>query len=168
MTNIKINGWKDSASESWSMNEKSVKKSGVLYFFITIEQKEYLENHINLIDEWCKSNAGKETVSIRFQEDWDEYDGETSYICECYFDDDDIVVNPNVDTVEGLMDVYHKKGYDFSVGAKKHPNGNEVELYTIGSDWNPKFYIKISSKDGGEITDDVIKSHVEIFYEWFQ
>lgn len=84
--------------------------------------------------------------------------------------ENEIVVNCNVDTVEGLMDVYHKEGYDFSVGAKKYlngdysKNGNEVELYTIDGGWNPKFFIRISSKDGSEITDDIIKSHVEIFY----
>lgn len=82
----------------------------------------------------------------------------------------EIVVKPTVDTVNGLMDVYSKKGNDISVGVKKYlngdysNNGNEVEFYTIGSDWNPEFYIRISSKNGEEITDDVIMSHVEIFY----
>ena len=82
----------------------------------------------------------------------------------------EIVVKPTVDTVNGLMDVYSKKGNDISVGVKKYlngdysNNGNEVEFYTIGSDWNPEFFIRISSKNGEEITDDVIMSHVEIFY----
>ena len=64
----------------------------------------------------------------------------------------EIVVKPTVDTVNGLMDVYSKKGNDISVGVKKYlngdysNNGNEVEFYTIGSDWNPEFYIRISSK----------------------
>lgn len=83
----------------------------------------------------------------------------------------DIKCTPNVDTVQGLMDVYSKKGYDFKVGAKKYlngdysNNGSAVELYTIDSDWNPKFYITIQSKDGGVISDNEIKSHIEIFYE---
>lgn len=169
MKMYEINRWKDSATESWTQNEKSVKKSGVLYFYVTTEQKEYLDNHTNEIDEWCESAIGEIPHTIRFQEDWDEYDNETSFICECYFDNE-FVVNSNVDTEEGLMDVYHKKGSDLSVGAKKYLNGDysnngtEVELYTIGSDWKPKFFIRISSKDGSEITDDIIKSHIEIFY----
>lgn len=83
----------------------------------------------------------------------------------------DIKCTPNVDTVQGLMDVYSKKGYDFKVGVKKYlngdysNNGSAVELYTIDSDWNPKFYITIQSKDGEVIRDSEIKSHVEIFYE---
>lgn len=83
----------------------------------------------------------------------------------------EIKCTPNVDTVQGLMDVYSKKGYDFKVGAKKYlngdysNNGSAVELYTIDSDWNPKFYITIQSKDGGVISDSEIKSHIEIFYK---
>ena len=83
----------------------------------------------------------------------------------------DIKCTPNVDTVQGLMDVYSKKGYDFKVGVKKYlngdysNNGSAVELYTIDSDWNPKFYITIQSKDGEVISDSEIKSHVEILYE---
>lgn len=83
----------------------------------------------------------------------------------------DIKCTPNVDTVQGLMDVYSKKGYDFKVGVKKYlngdysNNGSAVELYTIDSNWNPKFYITIQSKDGGVISDSEIKSHVEILYE---
>lgn len=82
----------------------------------------------------------------------------------------DIKCTPNVDTVQGLMDVYSKKGYDFKVGVKKYlngdysNNGSAVELYTIDSNWNPKFYITIQSKDGGVIRDSEIKSHVEILY----
>lgn len=83
----------------------------------------------------------------------------------------DIKCTPNVDTVQGLMDVYSKKGYDFKVGVKKYlngdysNNGSAVELYTIDSNWNPKFYITIKSKDGGVISDSEIKSHVEILYK---
>ena len=83
----------------------------------------------------------------------------------------DIKCTPNVDTVQGLMDVYSKKGYDFKVGAKKYlngdysNNGSAVELYKIDSDWNPKFFITIQSKDGEVISDSEIKSHIEIFYE---
>lgn len=83
----------------------------------------------------------------------------------------DIKCTPNVDTVQGLMDVYSKKGYDFKVGVKKYlngdysNNGSAVELYTIDSDLNPKFYITIQSKDGEVISDSEIKSNVEIFYE---
>ena len=82
----------------------------------------------------------------------------------------DIKCTPNVDTVQGLMDVYSKKGYDFKVGAKKYlngdysNNGSAVELYKIYSDWNPKFFITIQSKNGGVISDSEIKSHVEILY----
>ena len=83
----------------------------------------------------------------------------------------DIKCTQNVDTVQGLMDVYSKNGYDFKVGVKKYLNGDysnnviAVELYTIDSNWNPKFYITIQSKDGGVISDSEIKSHVEILYE---
>ena len=83
----------------------------------------------------------------------------------------DINCTQNVDTIQGLMDVYSKKGYDFKVGVKKYlngdysNNGSSVELYTIDSDWNPKFYITIQSKDGGVISDSEIKSHIEIFYK---
>ena len=83
----------------------------------------------------------------------------------------DIKCTQNVDTIQGLMDVYSKKGYDFKVGAKKYlngdysNNGSAVELYKIDSDWNPKFFITIKSKDGEVISDSEIKSHVEIFYE---
>lgn len=83
----------------------------------------------------------------------------------------DIKCTPNVDTVQGLMDVYNKKGYDFKVGVKKYlngdysNNGSAVELYKIDSYWNPKFYITIQSKDGGVISDSEIKSHIEILYK---
>ena len=83
----------------------------------------------------------------------------------------DIKCTPNVDTVQGLMDVYSKKGYDFKVGVKKYlngdysNNGSAVELYKIDSDWNPKFYIRIQSKGGGGMSDNGIKSHVEILYK---
>lgn len=83
----------------------------------------------------------------------------------------DIKCTPNVDTAQGLMDVYSKKGYDFKVGVKKYlngdysNNGSAVELYTIDSNWNPKFYITIQSKDGGVIRDSEIKSHIEILYK---
>lgn len=83
----------------------------------------------------------------------------------------DIKCTQNVDTVQGLMDVYSKKGYDFKVGVKKYlngdysNNGSAVELYKIDSDWNPKFFITIQSKDGKVISDSEIKSHVEILYE---
>ena len=82
-----------------------------------------------------------------------------------------IKCTPNVDTVQGLMDVYSKKGYGFKVGVKKYlngdysNNGSAVELYTIDSNWNPKFYITIKSKDGEVISDSEIKSHVEILYK---
>ena len=84
MNSYKINHWKDSASESWSQNEKSVKKNGVLYFFVTVEQKEYLEKHTNEIDEWCKNSVGEETTAIRFEKDWDGM--QECYTCECYFE----------------------------------------------------------------------------------
>lgn len=83
----------------------------------------------------------------------------------------DIKCTQNVDTAQGLMDVYSKKGYDFKVGVKKYlngdysNNGSAVELYTIDSNWNPKFYITIQSKDGGVIRDSEIKSHIEILYK---
>ena len=82
-----------------------------------------------------------------------------------------IKCTPNVYTAQGLMDVYSKEGYDFKVGVKKYlngdysNNGSSVELYTIDSIWNPKFYITIKSKDGGVISDSEIKSHVEILYK---
>lgn len=83
----------------------------------------------------------------------------------------DIKCTPNVYTEQGLMDVYSKKGYDFKVGVKKYlngdysNNGSAVELYTIDSIWNPKFYITIQSKDGEVISDSEIKSHIEILYK---
>lgn len=163
-TNV-FSNWQDSANNSWGMNENCIKKNGVLYFYIVTEQKEYLENHIDEIDDWCERTIGEIPHTIKFQEDWDEYDGEFGYYCQCYFDRD-FVVSPNVDTDEGLMDIYHKEGYDFSVGVKKYlNNGKKVEFYTIDSDWKPKFFIGVSSKDGSVITDDIIKSHVEIFFE---
>lgn len=104
--------------------------------------------------------------------DKDEWTSNLDKVLEQYEESvGNIVVNSNVDTVEGLMDVYTKKGCDVKVGAKKYlngdysKNGSEIELYTIDDDWNPKFYIRISSKDGSEITDDIIKSHVKIFYD---
>ena len=57
-----------------------VEKNGVLYFFVTVEQKEYLEKHTDEIDEWCERTIGEIPHTIRFQEDWDEYDNETSFI----------------------------------------------------------------------------------------
>lgn len=83
----------------------------------------------------------------------------------------DIKCTQNVDTTQGLMDVYSKKGYDFKVGVKKYlngdysNNGSAVELYTIDSNCNPKFYITIQSKDGGVIRDSEIKSHIEILFK---
>ena len=77
----------------------------------------------------------------------------------------DIKCTQKVDTVQGLMDVYSKKGYDFKVGVKKYLNGSAVDLYKIDSDWNPKFYITIKNKDGEVISDSEIKSHIEILYK---
>lgn len=104
--------------------------------------------------------------------DKDEWTSNLDKVLEQYEESvGNIVVNSNVDTVEGLMDVYTKKGCDVKVGAKKYlngdysKNGSEIELYTIDEGCDPEFYIRISSKDGSEITDDIIKSHVKIFYD---
>ena len=103
--------------------------------------------------------------------DKEEWEDELDDVLLHYKESVDIKCTPNVDTVQGLMDVYSKKGYDFKVGVKKYlngdysNNGSAVELYTIDSNWNPKFYITIQSKDGGVISDSEIKSHVEILYE---
>lgn len=104
--------------------------------------------------------------------DKDEWTDNLDKVLEQYEESvGNIVVNSNVDTVEGLMDVYTKKGCDVKVGAKKYlngdysKNGSEIELYTIDEGCDPEFYIRISSKDGSEITDDIIKSHVKIFYD---
>lgn len=83
MSKIEINRWKDSASESWINNEESVKKNGVLYFYVTTEQKEYLDDHISEVDGWCERTIGEIPHTIRFEEDWDGT--ETCYTCECYF-----------------------------------------------------------------------------------
>lgn len=84
MKKYEINGWKESANESLNQNVESVKKNGVFYFSVTVEQKEYLEKHINLIDEWCKNSVGEETTAIRFEKDWDGM--QECYTCECYFE----------------------------------------------------------------------------------
>ncbi len=79
-----INRWKDSASESLSQNEKRVKETGYFPFYVTTEQKEYLEKHTDEIDEWCERAISEIPTAIRFEEDWDG--NETCYTCECYFD----------------------------------------------------------------------------------
>lgn len=86
MKMYEINRWKDSAGESWNWNEESVKKSGVLYFYVTTEQKEYLESHTDEIDGWCERTIGETPVAIRFEEDWDSNSNEACYTCECYFE----------------------------------------------------------------------------------
>lgn len=124
-----------------------------------------------LIIKTLKEDAVKYAIKY-WNFDKDEWTSNLDKVLEQYEESvGNIVVNSNVDTVEGLMDVYTKKGCDVKVGAKKYlngdysKNGSEIELYTIDDDWNPKFYIRISSKDGSEITDDIIKSHVKIFYD---
>lgn len=97
--------------------------------------------------------------------DKDEWTDNLNNVLEDYEESvGNIVVKLGVETTEGLMDVYTKKGQDISVGVK-NINGNQIELYTIDEGCDPEFYIRISSKDGSEITDDIIKSHVQIFYD---
>lgn len=81
-----INRWKDSASESFANNGEHAKESGCFTFEVTAEQKEYLEDNINEIDEFCKDedHFGEETASIRFEP---FFNGEDEvFTCECYFD----------------------------------------------------------------------------------
>ena len=90
MNNYKINRWKDSANESFLMVGRSLGSftfSGYLPFYVDTEQKEYLENHIDEIDDWCEDERhfGKKPVTIKFEEDWDGM--EKCYTCECYFEE---------------------------------------------------------------------------------
>lgn len=124
-----------------------------------------------LIIKTLKEDAVKYAIKY-WNFDKDEWTSNLDTVLEQYEESvGNIVVNSNVDTVEGLMDVYTKKGCDVKVGAKKYlngdysKNGSEIELYTIDEGCDPEFYIRISSKDGSEITDDIIKSHVKIFYD---
>ena len=85
MSQIEINRWKDSASMSWSANEKEARKNGYFTFEVTAEQKEHLEkNHVKEVDEWCKNNFGEETVAIKFEPFFNGT--EDVYTCECYFE----------------------------------------------------------------------------------
>lgn len=119
-----------------------------------------------------KENDAFEFAAKYWNFDKEEWEDELDDVLFHYKESvSDIKCTQNVDTIQGLMDVYSKKGYDFKVGVKKYlngdysNNGSAVELYTIDSDWNPKFYITIQSKDGGVISDSEIKSHIEILYK---
>lgn len=83
MNSYVINRWKDSASMSWSHNEKSVIENGYFTFEITVEQKDYLESHINEIDEWCERVIGEAPVTIVFEPFWNGL--EDVFTCDCYF-----------------------------------------------------------------------------------
>ena len=60
--------------------------------------------------------------------------------------------------------VYSKEGFDFSVGVRQ-TSPSSVDFFTIDDGEEPKYFITITDKNGGDITDDVILSHVEIFFD---
>lgn len=61
------------------------------------------------------------------------------------------------------LTVYSKQGVEFSVGVKK-TSASRFELYTIEKGEEPKYFITVTEKKGNEITDDVIESHVQLFF----
>ena len=75
--------WKDSASLSLSSNHDSVVKNGSFYFELSVEEKEYLESHLNEIDEWCEIVFEKSPHTIVFEPFWNGV--ENVYTCNCYF-----------------------------------------------------------------------------------
>lgn len=88
MSKIEINRWKDSAYLSLSNNEESIYKTGNFYFVVTTEQKEYLEDNISEIDDWCLSNMEDIPHTIKFEPFCDGT--EDVFTCDCYFDIDEL------------------------------------------------------------------------------
>lgn len=84
MSKIDIMRWKDSAGMSWINNERSVAETGYFTFEITVEQKEYLEVHINKVDGWCEHTIGETPVAIKFEPFWNGM--EDVFTCDCYFE----------------------------------------------------------------------------------
>ena len=61
------------------------------------------------------------------------------------------------------LTVYSKQGVEFNVGVKK-TSASRFEIYTIERGEDPKYFITVTEKKGNEITDDVIESHVQLFF----
>ena len=110
--------WKDSFKKCWfDWNNGKLEEDGAFGFDVTFNQGVYLKGRTTQIAEMCQEVIGMTPHTIKFNKEWDEFTDEIYYVCVCYFGEE-FVVNANVDTVEGLMDVYYKKGSDLSVGAK--------------------------------------------------
>lgn len=141
MRKSEIMRWKDSAGESWSHNEESVKKTGYFPFEITTEQKEYLESHINEIDGWCERTIGETPVTISFEQD--NVDCEDGFDCECYFEKwyyngelDKLIKEFHLDNEEGYghcdFDRLTEIAKDYGI-EEIDPDVFEAE-YTVGVD----------------------------------
>ena len=83
MNQLIIERWKDSFRDAFACNGEHCKETGFFCFEITVEQKEYLEDHIELIDAMCEDYFDKVPHTIKFEpfNNGMEY----VYTCDCYF-----------------------------------------------------------------------------------
>ena len=83
MSKIMINRWKDSANESFAQNGMMINPNApTISFEITVGQKEYLENHISEVNEWCDDKFGVTPHEVKFEPFWNGM--EDVYTCDCY------------------------------------------------------------------------------------
>lgn len=78
MNNVKF--WQESANESFADNGV---RNNKFMFEVTEPQKDYLEEHMEELDEWCNNHVGKIPHTVRFDSFWTGV--EDLYDCECYF-----------------------------------------------------------------------------------
>lgn len=79
----KVNQWKESAGMAFEQNEKYIKENNEFYFEVTTEQKDYLEEHMEELDEWCNNTLEMIPHTVEFEPFWNGV--EDVYTCDCYF-----------------------------------------------------------------------------------
>ena len=76
----KVIFWKESASEAFAQNGV---KDNEFSFEVTSEQKEYLEEHMEELDDWCDEHFDQIPHTVRFEPFFNGV--EDVFTCECYF-----------------------------------------------------------------------------------
>lgn len=64
---------------------------------------------------------------------------------------------------DAALTIYERKGYDFMVAVIQY-NSKRCDIYYL-VDGNYEFLSGLSCKDGSDLTEEVIMSHVSLLFE---
>lgn len=84
------NNWKDSFTEGFEAGcgIEGIKECGRFGFYVTDDEKEYLDNNLDEIKGMCEEVVGEAPCKIEFKGFWDEVSDEVvGGFCWCYFSD---------------------------------------------------------------------------------